>query len=145
VTTEMPETTGARRMSATWGPRIGEGFCRLYYPVWLFFVRSAIALPVALLLMAIAIPALAGSSVNSLLIVALVVVAPALVALVVAVNRVNILGRRVAADLHQAGYPSDGLAPLRTTNQFDKWRVTHNIPTQAIIGVGNRRYGQGGN
>ncbi|TFC08209.1 hypothetical protein [Cryobacterium mannosilyticum] len=132
-------------MTAAWGPRIGEGFCRQYYPVWLFFVRSAIALPVALLLMAIAIPALAGSSVNSLLIVALLVVAPALIALFVSVHRVDIFGRRVAAELDQAGYPSDGLVPLRTTNQFDRWRATHNIPTEAIIGIGNRRYGQGGN
>ncbi len=141
----MPETNGARRMTATWGPRIGEGFCRQYFPVWLFFVRSAIAVPVEILLLAVAIPALKGSSLNALLVVALLILAPGAIALGVAFHRVNIFGRRVAADLNQAGYPSDGLAPLRTTNQFDKWRATHNIPTEAIIGVGNRRYGQGGN
>jgi len=145
MTTELPDTRGARRMTATWGPRIGEGFCREYYPVWLFFVRSAIAVPVALLLLAIALPALNGSSPTSLLVVALVIMAPALIALGAAVHRVTIFGRRLAADLEQAGQSSDGLAPLRTATQFENWRVRFAIPTKAIITAGNRKYGHTGN
>ena len=111
----------------------------------LFLVRSAIAFPVELLLLAVAIPALKGSSLTSLLVVALLIMAPGLIALGVALHRVDILGRRFAAVLNEAGYPSDGLAPLRTTNQFEKWRVRYDIPTEAVIGVGNRTYGHSGN
>jgi len=50
----MPETRGKRRMTALWGPLIGEGFCREYYPVRLFLFRSAVAFPTELILLAIA-------------------------------------------------------------------------------------------
>jgi hypothetical protein len=141
LTTNLPETRGTRRYIATWGPIIGEGFCREYYPVRLFLIRSAIAVPVELVLLAIAIPALTGSSLNALLVVALLIMAPGLIALGAALHRVNIVGRRFATDLSQAGYESDGRAPLRTTKPFEKWRVRNKIPTKAIIGVGNRKYG----
>ncbi|MCY7287989.1 MAG: hypothetical protein LH624_07000 [Cryobacterium sp.] len=137
----MPETRGKRRMTASWGPLIGEGFCREYYPVRLFLVRSALALPTEFILLAIAIPALTGSSPVALLSVALLVVVPGFVALGVAVHRLQVLGRRFASDLNQAGYPSDRRAPLRSTHLFEEWRVRNSIPTKAVIGVGNRKYG----
>ncbi len=127
-------------MTASWGPLIGEGFCREYYPVRLFLVRSAIALPAELILLAMAIPALKGSSLIALMSVALLVMAPGFIALGVALHRLQILGRRFAADLNQGGYPSDRLAPLRSTDLFEQWRVRNNIPSEAIIGIGNRKY-----
>lgn len=137
----MPETRGKRRMTALWGPLIGEGFCREYYPVRLFLFRSAVAFPTELILLAIAIPALQGSSPVALLSVALLIVVPGFVVLGVAAHRLQILGRRFASDLNQAGYPSDRLAPLRSTHLFEAWRVRNSIPTTAVISIGNRKYG----